>query len=410
MLPYTPLHHLLLENLDRPLVMTSGNISDEPICHEDIDALTRLSRIADYFLLHDRRIHIRTDDSVARAQAVTKTDPAPLARLRAGADQDLVQIRAGDSGLRRGAQEHFLSARAAITPSSAITSATWKTWRRFARFSAGIEHFKRLFNLRPEVIAYDLHPEYLSTKYALALDDEMAKVGVQHHHAHIASCMADNGIEGEVIGVAMDGLGSARTGVCGAASFSSPISRDAERVAHLEYVPMPGGAKAIREPWRMAAVYLQRAFGDDFRSESRFRETAGSARLGDAAQDGGTSGINSPETSSMGRLFDAVASLVGVTRLLRVMKARRRSSLRWSRTKARWAVTSSNLFRQDHQAVAGDSRRVEDLLRRVPTAGVAAKFHNAVAGLIFQIARRIRDERGLNRVALSGGVFQNVCC
>ena len=133
----------------------------------------------------------------------------------------------------------------------------------FRSFEHGIEHFKRLFNLRPEVIAHDLHPEYISTKYALALDDEFVKVGVQHHHAHIASCMADNGIDGEVIGVAMDGLGFGTDGrFWGGEFFVADFAR-AERVAHLEYTPMPGGTKAIREPWRMAAIYLHRALGDE---------------------------------------------------------------------------------------------------------------------------------------------------
>src|SRR5262249_31183229 len=131
-------------------------------------------------------------------------------------------------------------------------------------FTAGIEHYKQLFNLTPEVVAYDLHPEYLSTKYALALADDIAKIGVQHHHAHVASCMADNRIEGEVIGVALDGFGFGTDGRLWGGEFLVADFADAERVAHLEYVPMPGGASAIREPWRMAAVHLQNAIDDDF--------------------------------------------------------------------------------------------------------------------------------------------------
>src|SRR5262249_43198669 len=131
-------------------------------------------------------------------------------------------------------------------------------------FKQGIEHYKRLFNLQPEVVAYDLHPEYLSTKYALSLEDVEDKVGVQHHHAHIASCMADNRIDGEVIGVAMDGLGFGSDARFWGGEFLVAEFAAAERFAHLDYVPMPGGAKAIREPWRMAAVYLHRVMGDDF--------------------------------------------------------------------------------------------------------------------------------------------------
>jgi hydrogenase maturation protein HypF len=179
-------------------------------------------------------------------------------------------------------------------------------------FEHGIEHFKRLFNLRPEVIVHDLHPEYISTKYAMALDDELVKVGVQHHHAHIASCMADNGVDGEVIGVAMDGLGFGTDGRLWGGEFLVADFAQAERVAHLEYTPMPGGTKAIREPWRMAMSYLHRALGDEVLDLDldfvRRRDRRVWARLRQIIEQG----MNSPETSSMGRLFDAVASLIGM--------------------------------------------------------------------------------------------------
>jgi hydrogenase maturation protein HypF len=131
-------------------------------------------------------------------------------------------------------------------------------------YEQGIEHYQRLFHLQPEIVAYDLHPEYLSTKYALALDEVQTEIGVQHHHAHIASCMADNKLEGEVIGVALDGLGFGTDSALWGGEFFVADFLAAERIAHLDYIPMPGGAKAIREPWRMAAVYLHRALGDDF--------------------------------------------------------------------------------------------------------------------------------------------------
>jgi hydrogenase maturation protein HypF len=206
MLPYTPLHYLLLENLDRPLVMTSGNVSDEPICYENRDALERLSKIADYFLLHNRRIHVRADDSVVCARGKKEMI---LRRARGYAPRALkTSIRFAREVLACGAElkNTFCLARGdhAFISHHIGDLENLETLRSFEH---GIEHFKRLFNLRPEVIVHDLHPEYISTKYAMALDDELVKVGVQHHHAHIASCMADNGVDGEVIGVAMDGLG-----------------------------------------------------------------------------------------------------------------------------------------------------------------------------------------------------------
>src|SRR5262249_7440542 len=204
--PYAPLHYLLLENLDRLLVMTSGNVSDEPICYEDQDALERLGAIADYFLLHNRRIHTRADDSVVCAHANREMI---LRRSRGYAPRPLkTSFKFAREILACGAElkNTFCLAR----DDCAFIGhhiGDLENLEALRSFEHGIERFKQLFNLRPEVIAHDLHPEYISTKYALTLSDEFVKVGVQHHHAHVAACMADNRIEGEVIGVAMDGLG-----------------------------------------------------------------------------------------------------------------------------------------------------------------------------------------------------------
>ncbi len=262
MLPYSPLHHLLLHELDRPLVMTSGNISDEPIFFEDEESMRRLAKIADDFLLHDRRIRMRTDDSVARVHDGRET---VLRRSRGYAPQPIrtafkfkQQILACGAELKNTfclARGHhaFLSHHIGVL----------ENLETLQSFTQGIEHYKTLFQLEPEAIAYDLHPEYLSTKYAVALDNA-PKIGVQHYLAHVASCMADNEIDGEVIGAAMDGLGFGLDGRFWGGEFLAADFLRAERIAHLEYVPMPGGAKAIREPWRMAAVFLRHAFGDQF--------------------------------------------------------------------------------------------------------------------------------------------------
>jgi hydrogenase maturation protein HypF len=407
MLPYAPLHHLLLEDFDGPLVMTSGNVSDEPICYRDEEAGERLSGIADYLLLHDRPIHMRTDDSVAR---VSRGRETVLRRARGYAPAPLkTTFRFGRQILACGAElkNTFCLARDrhAFISHHIGDLENLETLRSFQQ---GVEHFKRLFYLQPEVVAYDLHPEYLSTKYALALEDIETRVGVQHHHAHVASCMADNHIEGEVVGVAFDGLGFGTDGRLWGGEFFVADFRDAERVAHLEYVPMPGGAKAIREPWRMAAVYLQRAFGEDFLNLDLPFVRNLDHKVWTTLRRMTATGTNSPETSSMGRLFDAVSSLLG---LRSAVNYEGQAAIELEAAAVRSSVRSYEFeIGADGQIISADAlirRAVEDLLDGVPEGEVSAGFHLGVARLISTLALRLRDERRLNRVVLSGGVFQN---
>ncbi len=408
MLPYSPLHHLLLQDLSRPFVMTSGNVSDEPICFDDTQAIERLSRIADHFLLHDRRIHMRTDDSVARVydggeMIVRRSRGYAPAPIRTGLNFSR-QVLACGAELKN----TFCLAR----DNYAFLShhiGDLENLETLRSFTDGIEHFKRLFHLDPEVVAYDLHPEYLSTKYALALEDIPTKIAVQHHHAHIASCMADNQIDGEVIGVAMDGLGFGTDGRMWGGEFFVADFVDAERIAHLAYVPMPGGAKAIREPWRMAAVYLQQAFGDEFVNLDlpvvKDLEQRGWTTLRSMV----ATRTNSPETSSMGRLFDAVSSLLGVRALVNYEG---QAAIELEAMVDRDCTEGYEFKHSSKENVveAQDVIRsaVEDLLDGFPASIVSARFHLAVARLIVSIAKKVRSERRLNRVVLSGGVFQNV--
>ncbi len=408
MLPYTPLHWLLFEGLDRPLVMTSGNVSDEPICYDDADALDRLGSIADLFLLHDRRIHMRADDTVTRVHAGREL---VLRRSRGYAPAPIKTTFVSEADI--------LACGAELKNTFCITHGDLafvshhigdlENLETLESFTRGIEHYKQLFNLSPTVVAYDLHPEYLSTKYALALDDELVKIGVQHHHAHVASCLADNRAEGEVIGVAMDGLGFGTDGRLWGGEFLVASRAHAERVAHLDYVPLPGGAKAIREPWRMAAMYLQRALGDEFANLpipfARGLDRGVWSTLSRMAE----TGTNSPETSSMGRLFDAVSSLLGL-----------RNTVRYEGQAAieLEQIADPNVadgydfvFSPDGSIIKADAvlrHIVEDLVDRVPLPAISARFHCGVAKLIATVAERVRDERRLDRVALSGGVFQNV--
>ncbi|MDT5122188.1 MAG: hydrogenase maturation protein HypF [Acidobacteriota bacterium] len=409
MLPYAPLHYLLLENLNRPLVMTSGNISDEPICYEDSDANERLHGIADYFLSHNRRIHVRTDDSVVR---IAKHQSAIVLRRSRGfapapvktAFKFEYEILACGAELKN----TFCLAR----DHSAFIShhiGDLENLETLRSFTEGIEHFKRLFHLDPEIVAYDLHPEYLSTKYALAIDSKQTKIGVQHHHAHIASCMTDNRIDGEVIGVAMDGLGFGTDGCLWGGEFFVADFADAERLAHLDYIPMPGGAKAIREPWRMAAVYLHRALGNDFlRLEIPFVQEL-NKKAWTTLRRMIESKTNSPLTSSMGRLFDAVASLLG---LRSMVNYEGQAAIELETIACRECAQGYEFeIEADGRIIKTESviqHAVEDLLDGVSTQEVSAKFHLGVARLIANVARELRDERRLNRVALSGGVFQNM--
>ena len=407
MLPYAPLHHLLLEGFDRPLVFTSGNVSDEPICYEDEEAVRRLRAVADYFLLHDRRIHVRADDSVARVavgrEVVLRRSrgyaPAPL-EVAFEFDRQLLACGAELKNtfcLARGRHAYVSHHIGDLENLETLRS-----------YEQGIEHFQRLFDLRPEAVAYDLHPEYLSTKYAHALDDGLLKIGVQHHHAHVASCMADNRVEGEVVGVALDGLGFGADGRMWGGEFFVADFTEAERVAHLDYVPLPGGARAVREPWRMAAVYLHRALGEEFmKLPLPFVENM-DARAWAALRRMAATGTNSPETSSVGRLFDAVSALLGLRQVVNY--------------EGQAAVELETIADRGHAEryefeVAGNGgiikaepvirRAVEDVLNGIQPGIVSARFHLAVAHMIAAVARRVGDERRIDRVVLSGGVFQN---
>ena len=274
-------------------------------------------------------------------------------------------------------------------------------------YTGGIGHFQRLFGITPQVVAHDLHPEYLSTKYALGLDG-VELVGVQHHHAHIASCLADNDEEGPVIGVALDGLGFGPDGTLWGGEFLLADLAGFERAGHLEPVPMPGGAAAIRQPWRMAAAYLDAAYGSELppglavasRNAAQWRSVVSMARHG----------VNAPVTSSAGRLFDAVAALAGV-----------RDTISYEGQAAIELEQRSDPAERGAYPVAiadGSPLRVHgaDLVRAAVTdllAGtgpgiISARFHHGLATAVADCCLLLRERSGLGTVALSGGVFQNL--
>ncbi|MFI7702536.1 carbamoyltransferase HypF [Nonomuraea sp. NPDC049480] len=397
MLPYTPLHHLLLAELAEPMVLAGGDVSGEPIAYEDADALTRLSGIADAFLTHDRAIHVRIDDSVVRPMAGRATvlrrarghapEPLPLHRpaprpvLACGAELKSTFCLA--EGRRAFVSQHIGDLENAETLRS---------------FVEGIDHFCGLLGIRPEVVAHDLHPGYLSTKHAQEIPG-VELVGVQHHHAHIASCLADNGEPGPVIGVAFDGLGHGADGTVWGGEFFRADLAGFERLGRLAPVPMPGGAAAVRQPWRMAAAYLR----DDHPGLGVARRHAGRwagvlALAGDA-----------PLTSSAGLLFDAVSALLGVRDTV-TYEGQAAIELEQHADPAEPGAYRARLAPGDLLAVEGGDlvhAAAEDLAAGVPTPVIAGRFHNGVCDAIVRSCAALRDATGLSAVALSGGVFQN---
>ena len=406
MLPYTPLHHLLLGEVGRPIVATSGNVADEPIAYRDADALARLAAIADAFLVHDRAIHIRADDSVAR---VVGGRQVVLRRSRGYAPEPLrVRHQFPRPVLACGAElkNTFCLAKG----DRAFVShhiGDLENAETLAAFTGGIEHYRRLFDIEPQVVAHDLHPDYLSSKYAAGLNG-IELVGVQHHHAHIASCLADNDADGPVIGVAFDGTGYGMDGTIWGGEFLIADLAGFERAGCMEPVPMPGGAAAIRQPWRMAAVYLTAAYPDGVpedqavrrRNEQNWAPVTAMARRG----------INSPLTSSAGRLFDAAAALIGVRDAINY-EGQAAIELEQLADPAERTSYPAAVGADEFIRVRGSDlirAAAEDLAAGTARPAVAARFHNGVAAAIVAACRALRDRYGLRTVALSGGVFQNL--
>ncbi|WP_223167534.1 carbamoyltransferase HypF [Nonomuraea sp. SYSU D8015] len=396
MLPYTPLHHLLLAELGEPLALARGAVSGEPIAYEDADALTRLSGIADAFLTHDRAIHVRTDDSVVRPMADEVT---VLRRARGYAPEPLP--------LRRPAPRPVLACGAQLKSTFCLA----RGQRAFVShpfgdlddhdtlraFADGIDHYCRLLGLRPEIVAHDPHPGYLSTGHALEIPG-VEHVAVQHHHAHIASCLADNGDPGPVIGVAFDGLGHGTDGTLWGGEFLRADLTGYERLGRLAPVPMPGGAAAVRQPWRMAAAYLRH----DHPGLDVARRHAG--RWADVLALSGA-----PLTSSAARLFDAVSALLGV-REAATCDGQAAVELEQHADPAEPGAYHARVTPGDLLAVEGADlvhAAAEDLAAGVPTPVIAGRFHNGAADAVARACAALRDATGLSSVALSGGVFQN---
>ncbi len=408
MLPYSPLHHLLLQGRLKTLVMTSGNRSEEPIAYKNEEAFHRLKTIADYFLLHNREIHIRCDDSVTR---VFDKKPYILRRSRGyvpfpiklAFPLEMILACGGELKntfcLTRGPYAFLSHHIGDLENLETLTS-----------FEEGIEHFKRLFSIEPKAVAYDLHPDYLSTKYALSLPN-LPRVGVQHHHAHIVSCMAENGIDGEVMGVAFDGTGFGTDETIWGGEFLRVNYKDFTRLAHLKRVPMPGGSMAIKQPWRMALAYLSEAFGEEVERLKidllkRLDQNRWNILKRAIARK-----VNTPWTSSMGRLFDAIASILSIRDEVNY-EGQAAIELERMADQEVEETYSFHLFKEDSPWVIDLTETIQgvvrDLTEGISNPKIAGKFHRTIGQMIVETCQALRSKEGLNRVVLSGGVFQNL--
>ncbi len=408
MLPYTPLHHLLLRDNFTALVMTSGNLSDEPISYTDDEALERLPEIAEYFLTHNREINTRTDDSVIR---VFRGNPIFLRRSRGyvprsitlpGNQKSVLGVGAELKGtvcLTRG-NKAFLSQHIGDLQNAATLRSMEET----------VGHLERILKIEPQIVAHDFHPDYLSTTYAQALPG-LPKVAVQHHHAHLASCMAENGLEGEAIGVIFDGTGYGPDGTIWGGEFLVGGYGGFERKGHFRTLPLPGGDAAVREPYRMALSYLYTVFGDelfDLPLSCATEVPVGERKLFLKMLE---RRLNSPLTSSCGRLFDAVAALIGVRGRVSYegQAAIELEALAESVETAR--VYPYEIKVAEECLVSDFSPMILSIVRDMDSgrsgAEIARCFHNTLAVAVAQVCGLLRGETGLERVVLSGGVFQN---
>jgi hydrogenase maturation protein HypF len=432
MLPYTPLHHILLRDVDRPLVMTSGNLSEEPIAQDNDEARRRLGPLADAFLLHNRDIYARYDDSVGyKGQGARDKDQSPNSQ---SPDFQFIRRSRGYAPfpVRLPFRTHqILAVGAELKNTFCLTRDEFaflsqhigdmENLETLEHFEQSIDLFKHLFRIEPELIAHDLHPDYFSTKYAneqlgefQSPISQFPNFPIQHHHAHIAACLADNGWApdaGPVIGVAWDGTGYGLDGhIWGGEVFAGDY-RGFRRAAHLEYLPMPGGEAAIRNPWRLALGYVHALAGElpDLAGVSEQEMRVVRQQI--------DRHLNTPLTSAVGRLFDAVAALAGVRH---AVTYEAQAAIELEMLATRWAEThpSGDVAPYPFDLEDGRDSTVirlrrllaaiqADLANGVSPAEIGWRFHLTLAEMLVAICRHISGETSLRTVALSGGVFQN---
>lgn len=417
MLPYTPLHYLLFANSLDVLIMTSGNISDEPIAKSNNEALGKLQGIADYFLLHNRKIQTRADDSVTR---FINRIPRPIRRSRGYVPFPIFLRTPSPSVLAVGAElkscfcltrddQAFLSQHIGDLENSETLSF----------FTETIEHMQHILQIKPEAIIHDLHPDYLSTKWAMTTKG-LPQIAVQHHHAHVAACLADNGRDDKVIGLIMDGVGYGADGNIWGGEVFIADPADYKRVGHFDYRPMPGGTSAIKEPWRMAVSYLYHFFDGNskkclnhlrnvpFRKEIEKEKIITVMNMIEKS-------INTPLTSSLGRLFDAVAALIGI-RAFAKYEAQAAMELEMQIEKESMPPDDQNSYtfdiqeRENEFLISPDKvmyHVLADKISGLSNSTISWKFHAGLVRLFVKVSKKVRNKTQLNGVVLSGGCFLN---
>lgn len=410
MLPYTPLHYLLLEKAtDYPevLVMTSGNLSEEPIVTENEEALEKLGEIADAFLLHDRPIETRIDDSVVM---LVKNQPYFIRRARGYAPSPIRLPFLTVPALAAGT--HLKNTFALSRDRYAFIShhiGDLENQETLAAYTKAIDHYQEIFRIQPQLIAADLHPDYLATRYAQerASKEQLPMIQVQHHHAHISSCLAENGWKTDepVIGLAFDGTGYGTDGAIWGGEVLVANYSGFDRRFQLEYAPLPGGDVSIRKPARLAVAYLHQ-FGLLEQAEDlapyRFLDEVERQVLIHQVD----SGFNTPLTSSMGRLFDAVAALIG---LYQEINYEAQNAIRLEAIADPYESAAYEFPTQGRLILLKPlfEQILTDLHANLPQSTISAKFHNAVIHLALETSEQLRAETGINHVAISGGVWQN---
>jgi len=438
MLPYTPLHRLLMAELRFPIVATSGNLSDEPICTDEHEAITRLRGIAEFFLVHNRPIARHVDDSIVRVMSGRE-----MVMRRARGYAPLPVTVEGARGATIAVGAHLKNTIAASIDSQAFLSqhiGDLETAQAFDAFQQVIASFERLYGMQPTTVACDAHPEYLSTKFARA--SGLPVVAVQHHYAHVLACMAENRLRGTVLGIAWDGTGYGLDGTIWGGEFlrvtTHSCQRDCacanqddgtpfQRVAHLRTFRLPGGGKAVREPRRTAVGLLYEIFGESlFDHDELAPVQAFTGHEREMLKMMFRKQLNTPVTSSAGRLFDAVAALVGLRQIGR-FEGQPAMELEFAadsvQTDANYPFEishcrfASETPTRTTEPAASDNQPaaiivdwepmiraiIDDVSAQISVAGMAAKFHNTLVEMIVALARRIGDER----VVLTGGCFQN---
>jgi len=406
MLPHTPLHRLLLDQSPPAVVMTSGNLAEEPIVHQEEEARRKLGPVADHILSHDREIAVPCDDSVVR---VAGDLVIPVRRARGYVPRAVPVAAEGPPVLAVGG--HHKSTFCLLRKGEAILSqhiGDLDSAEVLDYFGRAIRHFEELFEVRPEIVAHDLHPGYLSTQYARSLEDGRL-VGVQHHHAHVVSVMAEAGLSGPVIGVSYDGTGYGAEGTVWGGEMLVADGAGFTRAAHLRPVPLPGGEGAIAHPQRMALSYLRDAFGEEAASIARelmpeLGEVEARVVLRQLER-----GLNCPPCSSMGRLFDAVGALLGATP---VATYEGQPAMELEAMAGEVAGGEVLPYEYETSDRVVDTRQVirdvvADLRSRVPVGEVAARFHETVAAFTVEVCRRLHEQGAPREVVLCGGVMQN---